>query len=284
MHATNTWNWPVFLLGTFLFSGFNLPFCQSAQTSFSYELYGNVLQQFVNGEGLVNYQALKEDREPLDAFADALEHIDPVAFKTWSSEDKIAFWINAYNALTLKVIIDHYPIKKDWKKKLLFPIGIRHIPGVWDKITFPIMGRKQTLNEIENEILRKDFNEPRIHVALVCAAMSCPQLRREPYTGSALKAQLKDQSLKFLNTPTNFRIDPLTKTVYLSKIFEWFEGDFKKTSGDVDAPIAWGKPGQQAVVAFIFPYIDATDRQLLKSQVQKVLYQEYDWELNEQGR
>lgn len=172
---------------------------------FSYEGYAKTLGAHVYGQGIVNYTGLKADRKGLDAFVSSLSALDPELFGKWSDKEKIAFWINAYNALTLRVIIDNYPIKASFFSALRFPQNsIRQIKGVWDEIQFPVMGRNMTLDNIENDTLRSQFDEPRIHMALVCAALGCPPLRNEPYIWAKLESQLDDQARRFLRTRENF--------------------------------------------------------------------------------
>jgi len=177
---------------------------------FSYELYGKVLLQYVDANGFVNYEALNKDRENLDRFAASLANLSPQELENFDEAKKLAFWINAYNALTLKVILDHYPIKKQsLLKGAVYPNNsIRQIPGVWDKIYFPIAGAEFTLDQIEHEILRVEFKEPRIHMALVCAAAGCPFLRREPFVGERLDAQLTEQTQRFLSDTGKTYYDP----------------------------------------------------------------------------
>jgi len=179
------------------------------------DAYASVLEKYVDGRGMVDYKTLAANREPLDRYVKSLAALDAAAYEKWSHERRIAFWINAYNALTLETIIDHYPIKGGgWIREMRFPSNsIRQIDGVWDKLEHPVMGKKMTLDHIEHEILRKQFNAPRIHVALVCAAMGCPPLRREPYAGDRLSTQLDDQAKQFFANPKKFRIDRDEKKV-----------------------------------------------------------------------
>ena len=150
--------------------------------SFSYENYEAVLKANVDDAGMVNYSKLKANHEQLDKYINAITKLDKNSFEKWVDPEKIAFWLNAYNTLTLKAIIDNYPIKPSFLKARFYPENsIRQIPGVWDKLKFNVMGEKLTLSQIEHEILRKDFKEPRIHMAMVCAAMGCPALRNEPF-------------------------------------------------------------------------------------------------------
>lgn len=247
-----------------------------------YADYAEVLNEYVNNTGMVNYRELKAKPERLNSFLAALADLPPATYQKWNDQEKIAFWINAYNALTLKAIIDHYPIRASFFKGFLHPRNsIRHIPGVWDTLRFPVMGKRMTLDEIEHGVLRKEFNEPRIHLALVCAARGCPPLRTEPYEGAKLDQQLNDQTRVFLANPKKFRIDRGQGKVYLSPIFKWFGGDFVKTYG-TDKAFQGFSPDERAVLNFVSQYLAASDRDYLLQGQYTIAYLDYDWSLNEQ--
>ncbi len=250
---------------------------------FSYDDYAAALKAYVDDGGMVNYEEMKLHSETLDAFLSAVQGLDSGAYAEWGEKDKIAFWINAYNALTLKAIIANYPIKASWKKSLTYPKNsIRQIPGVWDKLQFTVMGRKMTLDAIEHETLRKQFNEPRIHVALVCAAMGCPPLRNEPFTGDKLDAQFGDQTRRFLRNPEKFRIDHDKDQVNLSPIFKWFGKDFVKTYGTSEGFSAVRNDSERAVLNVIGKHVDEKNREYLETGRYSIKYSDYDWSLNEQ--
>lgn len=247
---------------------------------FDYGEYGVVLGSYVDDDGMVNYKGLKSDRQILDKFIDELGGIDRGRYEKWSDRQKIAFWLNAYNALTLKAIIDHYPIKSSWLKSRIYPKNsIRQIDGVWTKLKFNVMGEGVTLEHIEHGILRKEFGEPRIHMAMVCAAIGCPSLRNEPYTGEKLADQLDDQSLKFLLDPSKFRIRD--ERAYLSPIFKWFGEDFVESFGQ-NAEFKYCKNPKRAVLGFVKKY--AVEPFSYTSEVIcAIKYLDYDWSLNEQA-
>jgi len=235
----------------------------------------------VGDGGMVDYRGLKGDRGDLDIFVGSLEDVAGEAYNNWSNPEKIAFWINAYNALTLRVIIDHYPIKSSFTKSVIYPKNsIRQIPGVWDELSFNIMGKSMTLNHIEHKILRKRFNEPRIHMALVCAAMSCPPIRNEPYSGDRLSAQLDDQTRRFVKRAGNVRIDSKNHRVYLSSIFKWFGDDFVDAYGAKDKNPNLGG-SENAVLNFIRPYLKEADQDFLASRKYSIHFLKYNWTLNE---
>jgi hypothetical protein len=236
--------------------------------------YAIVLKNYVDSHGMVNYKNLKAQPQKLESFIASMDKLDPNSYSKFDDKQKIAFWLNAYNAFTLKAIIDNYPIKSDFFKSMYYPKNsIRQIPGVWDKLTFKVMSKDYTLEHIEHNILRKNFKEPGVHMAMVCAAMGCPPLRNEPYYGKKLDEQLDDQSRKFLANPTKLRFDPKKKLLHLSPIFKWFADDFTNTTTKKDA----------AILEFISKYLDE-DHAFHDSPKKtiKIKYLDYDWSLNEQ--
>lgn len=249
---------------------------------FGYSDYAAVLKSYVDDVGMVNYKKLKTNSEKLEAFVTSMRQLNPNSYKKWGDEEKISFWLNAYNALTLKVIVDNYPIKHSFFKSMYYPKNsIRQIPGVWDKITFNVMGKDLTLKHIEHEILRKKFDEPRIHVAMVCAAIGCPPLRNEPYIGKRLSEQLNDQCKKFIGNPEKVKLDHEKKKVYLSPIFKWFADDFVNKYAS-EKNIAKHKKKTSAALNFIATYLNEADRDYILRGRFEVKYLKYDWLLNEQ--
>ena len=250
--------------------------------SFDFSDYDAVLKTFVNDKAMVNYKQLKAQAEPLDAFVGALAGLGPDRYETWGEKDKIAFWLNAYNGLTLKVIIDNYPIKASfWRSRIYPKNSIRQIAGVWDEITFNVMGRKLTLEHIEHKILRVKFNDPRIHMAMVCAAMGCPPLRNEPYVGAKLDEQLNGQAGHFLANSAKFNIDRREGRLYISPIFKWFVEDFVKSYGS-QANIGGHDRQESAVLNFIASYLPEADKNYVLGGKYDIKYLKYDWSLNEQ--
>jgi hypothetical protein len=208
--------------------------------------------------------------------------LDPKVFDGWSRKETLAFWINAYNALTLVAIIDNYPIQSSFFRSLRFPKNsIRQIAGVWDELEFPVIGRKLTLDGIEHDILRPKFNEPRIHMAIVCAALGCPILRNEPYVASKIDSQLDDQAARFMKNSKKFRIDRKDGRVYLSPIFKWFGDDFIRTYGTNKKFAGFGD-SERAVLHFVSRYVSPEEREFLEKGEFSIEYLPYDWSLNEQ--
>ncbi len=244
--------------------------------------YAKTLAAFVNDDGMVDYAGLKSNPDDLNAFLTSAANLDPGILDRWPESARIAFWCNVYNAYTLKAIIENYPIKSSFWKRLAYPKNsIRQISGVWDTLRWPVMGKRTTLDMIEHETLRVQFDEPRIHAALVCAAMSCPPLRNEPYEGDRLNEQLNDQMAAYLSDSDRFRIDRDENVVYLSSILEWYGEDFVKSYG-VDEGFGDRGDVERAVLNAITPHVSDADASYLRTATYTVDYLDYDWSLNEQ--
>lgn len=233
--------------------------------------FNAVLERVVDGQGQVDYDALQRDPAQLDRYIKALAELAPERFASWSEAEQIALLINAYNAFTLRSIIDNDPIRP----------SIKAIPGVWKFRRHPLMGRNLTLDGIEHEILRKQYNEPRIHAALVCAAVSCPPLRQEAFTGAALERQLEDQTTRWLASPVGLAIDRAAGTVRISAIFDWFGEDWQRA--DPQAATVPGHGKQSAVLRFIARYRPAEERALILGGNYRFAYLPYNWDLNRQN-
>lgn len=255
---------------------------EQSQKGGSYDDYATVLKNYVDDMGMVNYKQLKANRAKLDAFVDGMAKLDAKAYEKWDEKAKVAFWLNAYNAFTLKAIIDNYPIKPSFFRSRVYPKNsIRQIPGVWDEIAFSVMGVDYTLEHIEHKILRKKFNEPRIHMAMVCAAMGCPPLLNEPYTGQKLDGQLDDRAHRFLANEAKLKIDRDENRLYLSPILRWFADDFVNKY-EPEKNIARHNKKTSAVLNFIATYLEKTDRDYILEGKFKIKYMTYNWSLNEQ--
>lgn len=183
-----------------------------------HEEWNRILMTYVQN-GLVDYQALALERGSLDNYLARLGNLPAANFDDQSREDQLATLINLYNAATLQLILDHYPLKS------IRNIGL--LPhAAWRKEFVVWQGQAISLGHLEHEIIRTRYSEPRIHFALVCAAVSCPPLRSEAYVGERLNSQLSDQASRFLADETKNQFDATTRTARLSKIFEWYEEDF----------------------------------------------------------
>jgi hypothetical protein len=235
---------------------------QATEFDQNHESLGRILQTYVQ-DGLVDYASLKTRRQSLDQYLVEVASVAEPDFKRWTEPQQLAFLLNAYNAYTLQLIIDHYPVKS------IKDIG-SFFKGPWDQPVVRLFGRTLTLNNLEHDIIRKDYPDPRIHFALVCAARGCPPLREEVYVADHLEEQLDDQARQFLATPAKNRVDAGAKTAYLSPIFKWYGEDFEKKHGSVLAALQpyWPKAPAAPAVGDGF----------------RIRYTDYDWSLNQTTR
>jgi hypothetical protein len=225
----------------------------------AHPLWDATVKQHVRAAG-VDYSALKRESGSLDAYLNEVSSVARGEFNGWSEPDRIAFLSNAYNAYTVRLILDHYPLKS------IKDIGSL-LKGPWEQPVVRLFGESRTLDDLEHKILRADYSEPRIHFALVCAAKGCPPLRAEAYVGARLESQLNDQARAFLADSSKNRVEVASKTVYLSPIFKWYGGDFEKKSG--------------TVLAALNPY---WPDKATSTGGFKIRYTDYDWSLNDQGK
>lgn len=251
----------------------------------SYATYNSLLKRYVIN-ARVNYEGFINSRAEFETFLRALGSVDENVFESWTEEQRLAFWINAYNAFTIKAIIDHYPIKRSFTLVGIFYApsdSILQIKGVWTKLQFRALGNMVTLEEIEHETLRKKFNEPRIHMAINCASISCPDLRNEAYTPEKLEEQLADASTNFVNNPDKgVYVNEQSGKVKLSKIFKWFGDDFINNYGSKKLFNNYSLK-ENAVLNFTSEYIESEEvKEYLMNNKLKIGYLGYDWHLNEQ--
>jgi len=223
----------------------------------SHEIWDGLAKKYINDKGLVDYKSFKSDVKTLDKYLALLGKNPPK--DSWSKNEQIAYWINAYNANTVKLILDYYPLKSI--KDIGSSIQIPFVTTPWAKKFIKIGSETMSLDNIEHGTLRKKFDEKRIHFALVCGAMSCPRLRNEAYTPEKLDAQLNDQGDEFLNNPAKNKID--AKASKLSKYFDWYKGDWKDDGKSV---VYWVNRYSKTKI----------------SNATGISYIDYNWALNEQ--
>lgn len=221
-------------------------------------LFTQVLAAHVKN-GVVDYKAIKADPR-FSQYIAVLQKSNP---ETLTGDEKLAFWINAYNAFTIRYVLDKYPIKS-LMNKLSYVTG----GGTFKTKFIEINGRKYSLNDIENDIIRP-MGDPRIHFALVCGAKSCPPLRAEAYVAGRLSEQMNEQGRLFMSQPDKNRFDLDKNEIAISKIFDWFKDDFRKH----------GKSELEFISAFLPP--EQAQKLLARAATIKVKYTEYDWDLNE---
>lgn len=222
--------------------------------------FTTVLAQHVKSER-VNYTALKSSPDALGAYLATLASVKEGTFKSWSKHQRLAFLINLYNAATLKLVADHYPVKS------IKDIG-SFLKGPWDQPVVHLFGQTVTLNHIEHDLIRAEYDEPRAHFALVCASIGCPPLRAEAYQATQLSDQLDDQARHFFATASKNRVDAKRGVLHLSPILKWFSKDFSDKAGSVEK--------------FIAPFFDAADQAAIRGGNLRIEYTEYDWSLNKQ--
>ena len=212
----------------------------------NHEAFDQLLEKYVNDQGKVNYQGFKADLHKLDSYLLELKSNHPQS--DWPRSQQLAYWINAYNAFTIKLILDNYPVG-----------SITEIDGgkPWDKKWIKLGDQAYSLNQIENEIIRPQFNEPRIHFAVNCAARSCPPLANQAFDEDNLESLLDSQTKSFINNPAFNKLS--SSSVSVSKIFEWYAADFNN------------------LISFLNKYSKTTI-----SPSAKISFQEYDWKLNNQ--
>ena len=244
--------------------------------------FNAILGKFVDGRGNVDYPSLMKERGGLDAYVVRLGSVRRTDVNKWPPRDQLAFYINAYNAVTLQRIIDHYPPKG---LGLIHPkVSIRNIKGAFDKIKTRIGGRDLTLDDLEHTILRARYREPRVHAAIVCASISCPTLSNEAYVGERLEEQLDRAARAFARDATKNSIDTSGDRITISAIFDWFKEDFERYESEV--PALRGSRGKKKALAggigFLVRYGDPKLQSFLRSGDYKVKVADYDWGLNSQ--
>lgn len=217
---------------------------QGISQNFDYSPLNTFLEKYVSEKGLVDYKSIaSEEINPiLNQFVKTSPQDD------WKPEEKLAYWINAYNIFTIKLIVDNYPLE-----------SIKDIEQPWDKRFIPIGGEVLSLNQIEHNIIRK-MNEPRIHFALVCAAVSCPRLYNKAFTPESLDIDLTKLTKEFLTDSSKNMISE--EQLEISKIFQWFTGDFKTK--------------EQSLIDFLNLYSE-----IQISAGAKIKFKAYNWNLNE---
>lgn len=223
--------------------------------------------------GRVDYERLALARAELDSALARAATLDPKLLQDPSHRAPIAFFLNAYNLATLDLVSREQMLRKGRLQ------SIQEIPGAWSRPRWKIAGVERTLDEIEHEFLRKEFREPRIHMALVCASISCPALRSRAYSAAYLDQQLDGASLVFVNDPTRNEFTPRDARIRISKIFDWYGGDFVGVYRDSTLERMYGEK-EGAVLAFATRYLPAETVASLRAKKVTIDYLPYDWGLN----
>lgn len=249
---------------------------------FSHDLFDAVLQTHVDSLGLVDYPAIQADRVALDAYIDSLGQYSPSSHpeRFPTPQDQLAYWINAYNAFVLVGVVDAYPVKsvKD----------ISVLNGFFRFTKFVAGGEELTLNKIENEIIRPQFKDPRIHFVVNCAALSCPSLQNRAFVSEELEIRLEDAALRGINNPAHVRLDQANQVLHLTKLLEWYGQDFIDWFPRDKALLAYGDeasvPTEPTLIDYLLLYLNPAAAAYLRQQPQvQIRFNHYDWNLNLQS-
>ncbi len=215
------------------------------------EPWASLLQRYVTADGFVDYKGLKENEKLLDRSLKKMQEKGPPGSSA-SANKRMAYWINAYNAFTIDLILEHYPVQ-----------SIRDIDNAFDRKFISISGKKYSLNGIEKGILLEEFDEPLVHYAVNCASVSCPPLRKEAYRADKLDQQLRDQAKRFINDPSKNRLKE--DRVRVSKLYDWYEKDFTQNGTLID-------------------HLNRYAEGVSISKDASMAFMEYDWGLNQKER
>lgn len=245
-----------FSLSMFIFSCQSSTLGMAGTTPPSHQIWDQLVKTHVKPNGMVDYKGFIREKAKLESYLKLLSDNAPDR-KTWSKNQQLAYWINAYNAFTVKLIVDNYPTKsiRDLGPQLKIPL----IKDVWHYKFFKIGGVESSLDEIEHSIIRKEFDEPRIHFAINCASVSCPPLLNEAFTAEKLESQLQKVAIGFINDPTRNKITQ--DAAQISSIFSWFQGDFTKKGSLID-------------------FLNLFSKVKIKPNA-KISHLDYNWNLNE---
>lgn len=241
----------------------------SAQTAefsravFDHSLFDSVLKKHVTEDGLVDYKGLQQAPGVLDEYIDSLSS---ASLDDLPPGERLTLLINAYNAFTLRLILDHYPVQS------IHDIRRR---DRWSNVRWQIGGNTWSLDQIEHAQIRPKHREPRIHFALVCAALGCPTLRNEAYQPQRLNDQLEEQTQRIHKDPRWFRYDSKKKTVSLTKLYKWYGEDFEKATATPS--------GKGSVLAFAARYVPELAKDLSAKKKPRIEWLSYDWKLNDKN-
>lgn len=236
----------------------NLHRLAAQAADFDHSKFDQILKTYVDTDGRVDYNGIAAD----NTFREYMRSLENAKADALSQDGQLAFWINAYNAVTIDKVIK-------WKPKK--SVRETFVPGIWTGTKFftsrenTVAGQRLSQDDIEHEILRKRFQDPRIHFAIICASSGCPLLPQFAYTAENVQMKLEGETRRYLNSKRGLRIDYVENTIQLSKLFDWFAGDFESKSG--------------SVINFIKPYLDEKAMAFL-DRMPKMSYIEYDWALN----
>lgn len=224
------------------------------------DAWDRVLHRYVI-DGGVDYASLAADHADLDAFLASLRDVDPEGL---GEADRLAFWIDSYNAVVLHFVLERYPDLA----------SVRDVDGFFERQVYRVAGRDRSLDDIETAA--RELDDPRVHFALVCASTSCPDLRAEAYRGGSLDEQLADQTSRFLaDSEKGLRLDAEEGTIHLSSIFKWYAGDF--TGGSTVVSFFF----REGVLDWVSAHVPEELAARIEAVEPEIDYMDYDWSLND---
>ena len=237
------------------------------------QVFEQILDQYVR-DGFVYYAALRAERHAIDQYVESLAE-RPAGFDAWSETRRLAYWLNGYNALVLRTVIDHYPIRGT---SIEFPEdSVLQIPGVFSGREHRIAGRRLTLQAIEEELITT-FRDPRAHLALARGAVGSPRLRNEAFSDERLEAQLQAVVADFATTPRHVTLDRAGDNLVVSAVLGWQAEQFAALA---EADGTGRSSIERAIVALISPVLFPTEREFLARNTFRLYYREFDWRLND---
>jgi len=256
-----------------------LPAGPSAQESLAdsarQKAFDQILDVYVR-DGYVYYRALKLERSRLDRYVGSLA---VASIESAPRDERLAFWLNAYNALVLRTIIDHYPIPQ--QSRAYPPHSVRQIPGAFERLPHRVAGRTVTLDQIEQTIL-STFRDPRVYLAIGRGAVGSGRLRSEAFAADRLEAQLTEVANECANRVQCIQIDRTTNKVMISSIFSWREKEFAPAYADTARKeFSERSPIERAALAFVEPKLLTTEREFLANNQFEVSFVPFDWSLND---
>ena len=242
--------------------------------------YTAFLQRHADAEGYVDYAAIRRDPTGLNRLYAWIAQHSPDSHPGLFPEkaDRFAYWLNSYNLAVIVGVTRHYPIDSVRDIRPLHPVSLKSGGGFFVALRFVFGGETKRLYFLENNLIRERFEDPRLHFALNCASLGCPELPREAFAGERLEAQLARETRAFLRSPENFRIDHETETIRMSALFDWFRKDFLRAlrRRGVEDP---------SLPDYVLPYLGEARRQTLMEVRDQytVAFLPYDWSLNDRN-
>jgi hypothetical protein len=259
----------------FVLAALAVPSAQESPTPARTSAFDQILDLYVR-DGFVYYRALKSDRAKLDGYISQLAAADAARL---SRDEQVAFWLNAYNALVLRTVVDRYPIQGHASA---YPSkSIRQIPGAFEGMPHRVAGRTLTLDDIEKKVL-PEYHDPRVYLALGRGAVGSGRLRSEAYVPARLEAQLSEMAAECTSRPVCAQIDRSNNKILASPIFSWREKEFAEAYGDkAPAMFANRSPVERAILSLVEPKLLAAERQLFSQNTFQVVFETFDWTLND---